>query len=143
MKLLSIYVINLLFISIFSLQSPPTPTYDLTITIENIEEIKGAIRMCVVGNDETKYLKDCDFYKIVKVEDHSLSITFDGIEQGIYCISVYHDINENEELDRKGIFGMPSEPYGFSNNPRSMFGPPDFDKCTFELSENRSIQIEL
>ncbi len=145
MKFFSIYIISLLFITTFPLQYPhPSPLkYDLRVTVESIEEIRGSVRLCLVGNDKAKYLNDCDLFKIVQVESNSLSVTFDGIDKGIYCISVYHDVNDDGQLNKKGLFGIPSEPYGFSNNPKSFFGPPDFEKCIFELSNNKSIKIKL
>ncbi|MEM6317628.1 MAG: DUF2141 domain-containing protein [Bacteroidota bacterium] len=38
---------------------------------------------------------------------------------------------------------MPSELYGFSNNPRTLFGTPSFEKCQFSLEENMEIRIKL
>jgi uncharacterized protein (DUF2141 family) len=33
-----------------------------------------------------------------------------------------------------GLFGIPKEPYGFSNNARNPFGPPQFDDVKFMVS---------
>ena len=35
----------------------------------------------------------------------------------------------------KSGFGAPTEPYGFSNNARSNFGPPSFQAAVFKLAE--------
>ena len=51
---------------------------------------------------------------------------------GLYAVAVFHDLNDNGELDRS-ILGPPSEPYGFSNDARGTFGPPRFDSALVEL----------
>lgn len=68
---------------------------------------------------------------------------FQDLIAGQYIVYVYHDINDNEMLETNGLFGKPSEPYGFSNNPSVFFGPPKFRKCIFELKEDKEIEIIL
>jgi uncharacterized protein (DUF2141 family) len=43
------------------------------------------------------------------------------------AISAYQDRNDNGQLD-KNILGIPTERYGFSNNPKRGYGPPTFDQ---------------
>lgn len=54
---------------------------------------------------------------------------------GRYAVAVYLDENGNRKLD-VGLFGIPKEPVGASNNPPGRFGPPDFDACVFQLGAN-------
>ena len=51
---------------------------------------------------------------------------------GWYAVSVYHDENGNAKLDTNPL-GIPKEAYGFSNDARGTFGPPEWDKVKFEL----------
>lgn len=48
------------------------------------------------------------------------------------AISAYHDQNDNGQLD-KSLIGMPTEPYGFSNNPKRGYGPPTFEQTAVEI----------
>ena len=48
------------------------------------------------------------------------------------AVCAYHDENENSTLD-KNSFGIPSERYGFSNNPKRGFGPPKFNEAAIEF----------
>lgn len=48
------------------------------------------------------------------------------------AISAYHDENENSRLD-KNSFGIPTERYGFSNNPKRGYGPPRFSEAAIVL----------
>jgi uncharacterized protein (DUF2141 family) len=49
------------------------------------------------------------------------------------AIQAYHDENGNRKLDT-GLFGIPKEPYGFSNNARNLLGLPKFEDAAFMLS---------
>ena len=55
------------------------------------------------------------------------------LKQGVYGISVFHDLDGDEELDTN-LFGAPVEPFGFSNNPKIGFSAPKFEafKFTFD-----------
>lgn len=54
------------------------------------------------------------------------------------AISAHHDRNENEELD-KNLVGMPTEPYGFSNNPKRGYGPPKFEQVAVIQPDDASL----
>lgn len=58
----------------------------------------------------------------------------DNLEFGQYVVSAYHDANANGELDT-GLFGIPIEDYGFSNDARGTFGPPDYEDAQFEFNQ--------
>jgi len=51
---------------------------------------------------------------------------------GEYAISVYHDENNNGELD-SNLLRIPKEDYGFSNDARKTFGPPGYELAAFQL----------
>lgn len=93
---------------------------------DKFEKRSGPVRACFLKLENAKELK----------------WEFEGVAPGKYAISVYHDLNENETLD-KGAFGVPTEKYGFSNNARSTFGPPDFEACLVDLTEDKVLKIEL
>mgnify|MGYP001006949608 CR=1 FL=1 len=65
-----------------------------------------------------------------------------NIEKGSYAVSVYHDENNNDILETAGLFGVPIEPYGFSNNPSMTFGP-SFKKSVFKMTSDKDISIKL
>ena len=62
---------------------------------------------------------------------------------GIYAISVLHDENLNEKLD-KTWYGKPVEGFGISNNPKIYFGPPSFKDSEVSLKEkNNFLTIKI
>jgi uncharacterized protein (DUF2141 family) len=48
-----------------------------------------------------------------------------------YALSVFIDENRDQKLN-KSFFGIPSEAFGFSNNPRIAFSAPSFGDCKWK-----------
>jgi uncharacterized protein (DUF2141 family) len=120
----------------------PAIEANLTVIIENIQPKKGEIKICLFDN-ETDFLKRAIICREVKSPAGSIvTVSFQVIVNYEYAVSVYHDLNSNGRLDRN-LLGIPVEPYGFSNNPSTRFGPPGFKKAKFLLADTLSITIHL
>ena len=61
-----------------------------------------------------------------------VTIVVKGLRPGQYAVAVFHDENGNDEFDQ-GVFGIPLETYGFSNDARGFFSAPKFSDARFEL----------
>lgn len=59
---------------------------------------------------------------------------------GVYAIRLFHDENNNGTLDTN-LIGIPTEPFGFSNNASVVFGPPSFDKVKVEIKEGQKTLV--
>ncbi len=59
---------------------------------------------------------------------------------GEYAISAFYDTNHNGELD-KNLLGIPTEPYGFSNNARGSFGPAKFEDAAFTIHADETTDL--
>jgi uncharacterized protein (DUF2141 family) len=59
---------------------------------------------------------------------------------GDYAVMAYHDRNASGRLDTLPV-GLPTEPYGFSNNNRGMFGPPAWRAAAFRLAGPGARQV--
>ena len=93
--------------------------------------------MVAVFEGEDNFLKDDKAVasKIALVEKiGALKVSFPNLPHGEYSIAVYHDVNGNHKLDTN-IFGVPTEPYGFSNNARSKWGAPKYKVARFQLNQ--------
>jgi acyl-CoA reductase-like NAD-dependent aldehyde dehydrogenase/uncharacterized protein (DUF2141 family) len=75
----------------------------------------------------------------------SSTVQFDvgSLPPGRYAASVYLDENGNHKLDF-GFLGIPKEPVGASNNPKSRMGAPRFNNCAFDMgASDKTLQIKL
>ena len=141
MKKLTVLLV-LIFSSNFLLAQEPKTTHAVRITVTNFENIKGKLQLCLTDKKED-FLKQCEYATAVTVTNNTISLEIANVKTGVYSISLFHDENNNGVLDTKGFFGIPSEPYGFSNNPSTTFGPPSFEKCAFLIDKDKQISIEL
>lgn len=81
--------------------------------------------------------------RCVNAEEATSGITFDNLAPGDYAIAVIHDENQDGKLNT-GLFGIPTEGFGFSRNPKVRMGAPRFKDTAFPLSgPSTQIQIDL
>lgn len=113
----------------------------VTVTIENVKNTDG-ILMVTLFSKEADWLKRGDLKKVKISKEGTVKVTFENVSNGIYAVSVIHDENNNLDLDSNS-FGIPNEPYGFSNNARGMFGPPSFEESQFNVSGDTSISLRV
>ena len=117
----------------------------LQLVCTNIAEAKGSIYVAVFDRQEN-FLNTGKMraQRIVPVTSSGkINITFNDLPPGTYAISCFHDVNGNGQLD-KNWMGIPSEPYGFSNNARPKFRAPNWAETQFTLSAGgEEIMIRL
>ncbi|MEJ6789009.1 DUF2141 domain-containing protein [Brevundimonas sp. BR2-1] len=58
---------------------------------------------------------------------------FENLPAGDYAVKAFHDVNGNGEMDQNP-FGMPTEPYAFSNNAVGNMGPARWARARFPVS---------
>ena len=58
---------------------------------------------------------------------------FENLPAGDYAMKAFHDVNGNGRMDTNP-FGMPNEPFAFSNNARGNMGPASWDRARFAVS---------
>ena len=107
--------------------------HTVTVKFSEINPMQGKIYVGLY-NSEGTFLKEDQNFKncITSVDGSSTECILENIPNGKYAISVFHDENSNGKMDT-GMFGIPKEAYGFSNNARGTFGPPCFADCCFEV----------
>jgi uncharacterized protein (DUF2141 family) len=77
----------------------------------------------------------------VSVAGGAGTIKLDGLPYGEYAVSVYHDRNGNGRLDT-GLFHIPKEPIGTSNDAKIRFGPPRYEDAAF-LIDRPAVSIAI
>jgi uncharacterized protein (DUF2141 family) len=65
-----------------------------------------------------------------------------GLAPGRYGAMIFQDLNMNGRMDFN-LVGMPTEPYGFSNNSRGLFGPPAWNTAAFRLGGDAVHSVKL
>lgn len=127
--------IILLFITLFFGAGERLLGQSLQVVVTGVKSSEGQVGV-LVFEDEAGYPND--HKKAVarafgKIRESRAEITVTGLDHGTYVVTVMHDENMNEKLDRD-LFGRPKEGYGVSNDPPPRtFGPPRFDDGLFDF----------
>jgi uncharacterized protein (DUF2141 family) len=127
----------LLGIALITLSSfSSTKTFELTIYFNELSTNDGKLMVLVQNEDEKDVSK-----LVLNIANKSAKVSI-YLPEGKYGVIAFHDINNNEELD-KNMLGIPTEPYGFSNNARGLLSKPNYEETLVNLNQNKSITFDL
>ena len=119
-------------LSTFSMSPGGASTSVVRITVAGLKSDAGRVRVAVFATAEV-WLKKAQYTRVLEINGRQAAWLLEDVPYGEYAIAVYHDENANGRLD-KNLVGMPSEPYGFSNNARRTFGAPTWEKARFPVA---------
>jgi uncharacterized protein (DUF2141 family) len=105
----------------------------LSVKISKIKNDKGKLVVALFDSKENFLKKTLSELSLDIDEGGEVLAQFSDIPPGIYAIAAYHDKNADGKLNTFML--VPREDYGFSNDARSMFGPPSFKSASFEVGE--------
>lgn len=107
---------------------------NLSVAVEGLRSTKGLVQLCVTASP--KHFPDCSgdpaARRLTVPATEAARQSFTGLPPGTYAVALIHDENGNGKLDTR--MGVPVEGFGFSRNPRIMFGPPGFKAAGFALT---------
>ncbi len=110
----------------------------MRLKVDALSEESGCIRIAIY--DEAEQLDDQGaevLGRIIKVESlDDVDLSFEDIPFGEYGVAVYHDVNDNNRLDKSAL-GIPVEPYAFSNNPKVKWKAPKYKDIKFHFSKDQ------
>lgn len=105
----------------------------LTVTFTGLEA-RGAVNFVLVNSAEAYGDKAPPVVADrIAVTGPAASHTFPGLPPGRYAIKAFHDVDGDGKM-ATNPFGMPTEPFGFSNNARAAMGPPSWEQAGFEVT---------
>lgn len=146
-KQLPLFLLILLFIIPLCAQesTPDTLIGKIHVQVEGFKNEDGTVKIALVNSKESYQSNEEIFMGAKeKITGKKVSYTFENVPYGEYALKIFHDENNNDKFDTN-FFGVPKEPYGFSNNVRGKFGPPSYDDAKFELKEkeiNLSVEVK-
>ncbi|TBN03636.1 DUF2141 domain-containing protein [Hyunsoonleella flava] len=115
---------------------------DVTVTVSDLESNDGKVYISLY-NTKDSFLGRGFKSTFSTIENNSCEVVFKNIPNGTYAVSLYHDENDNNKMDT-GMFGIPKEDYGCSNNAKGFMGPPKWEDAKFTInSESVTQHIKL
>jgi uncharacterized protein (DUF2141 family) len=124
----------------------PATNATLTVRIIGARNAKGKIRVALFRSAEGFPGDASKAFRLenAPIDPQTLSsqVVLADLPAGQYALSVFHDENLNEKLD-KNLMGIPKEGYGASNNPGRKMRAPTFEEAQFSHQTDQSLEIKL
>lgn len=114
------------------------------IEVYGFKNLDGNLAIAI-NNSSEQFSSNTESYRdtIINVISDEMIITIEDIIPGTYAVSIFHDENEDGELNLGNFLGIPEEGFGFSNNPTIGFSQPDFNDCKFVIEDHQSVTIPI
>jgi len=114
----------------------------LTVRVAGFASKQGAVRLALFDSDAT-WLQTTAHEGVLDLRGPVVTWTVEDLPLGAYAVAVFHDENGNGVKDANAL-GMPTEPYGFSNDARRVIGPATWKEASFDLAgPHLEIEIEV
>ena len=116
----------------------PSSQAILTVTFEQIEIPEGQILLSLYDNEAAHDANGKPVRgAMAKVEGQTVSVRFEGLAPGRYAIKAFHDVDGDGKM-KTNPFGMPLEPFAFSNNARPEGGAARWQAASFDVPAGAS-----
>ena len=114
-------------------------TASLTVTFSGLKATTGAILFTVV-NSEAAYgdKAPATAQAMLPVSASSATRVITGLAPGRYAIKAFHDVNGDGKMGANP-FGIPTEPFAFSNNAVGNMGPAKWADASFDVKAGDNV----
>ena len=115
----------------------PVLAAELAIEVRGIRSGDGRLLVAIHGPENSAAFPSADGVVAglhQRARAGTLRFVLRDLLPGRYAVNAFHDENDNGELDTN-LVGIPSEGYGFANDPGAAFGPPDFEAAAVTVGD--------
>lgn len=109
------------------------PVSHLEIVLTNLRAPEGSVQLGLYNSAAGWASGQAVEGASVSADATEVRIRIENLEPGTYGIKVFHDRDGDGGLNT-GLFGIPSEPFAFSNNARGRMGPADWTDASFIIA---------
>ncbi|MEO0031384.1 MAG: hypothetical protein RIS94_1142 [Pseudomonadota bacterium] len=124
---------------------PASDTW-INLTVDGVRNSDGLIAATLYADDSRRFLvKHGSMYvgRTPATQGQTKFCLFVP-KPGIYAIAIYHDEDASQKINRGGLLGIPTEGFGFSNNPPTIASLPAFRAVRIHISRtNLATTIQL
>ncbi len=119
--------------------TPHSAGCDLIVHVDHLRNTRGKVGTIVFASpsgwpeNKQKALRHGPADIVQTPAGITSTAIWKGLPPGNYAIAAIHDENGNHKLDRN-FFGIPTEGFGFANNPYVGLTPPSFQKASIALT---------
>ena len=116
-----------------------TVAASLTVSFTGLTSTSGALMMALFDS-EGAYSGGQPVRAVrIAASGAAVQTVFAGLKPGRYAIKAFHDLNGDGKLNTNP-FGVPTEPYAFSNNAHANMAPPGWSEAAFTVTAGANAQ---
>lgn len=122
--------------------SAPPSGSSITVAVTNVKDARGHVHVDICSKAD--FLKDsCAWSADAPATVGTTVVTIPNVPPGVYAAQAFHDRNDNHKVDR-ALFGIPTEPVGFSNDAPIHMSPPKWADAAVQHGDTpQSITLRL
>ncbi|NKB44361.1 MAG: DUF2141 domain-containing protein [Alphaproteobacteria bacterium] len=109
--------------------------YSILVTVRDVRKAVGTITADLHGDDPDKFLGKGQYLDRVRapaIKGDTL-MCIPVASPGVYAIALYHDEDTDRKFDKNWI-GLPSEPFGLTNDPKIRLAKPKHKDVAFMVA---------
>lgn len=112
----------------------------LQVTFDGMKTPTGRV-LAVLFDSEAAYGGQAGPVHALQLEivDGKAAATVAGLKPGRYALRAVHDVDGDGRMSTNP-FGMPTEPFAFSNNAKGRMGPPAWEAAAFDVGPTGAVQ---
>ena len=111
----------------------------LTVNFTGIEEKEGALMGVLVDSEAAYDGKTAPVRPIMVTVGNAEAVAMiEGLSPGTYAIKLFHDVDGDGKMNANP-YGMPTEPFAFSNNAQGNMGPAKWADAKFEVMAGANV----
>ncbi|WP_309645725.1 DUF2141 domain-containing protein [Phenylobacterium sp.] len=110
----------------------------LTVAFEGIKDQKGAIMVAVYDSEAAYDGGKPASATAIPATAARVETKIAGLAPGRYAIKAFHDLNGDGKMGTNP-FGMPIEPFAFSNNAVGTMGPAKWSAAAFTVEGDATV----
>ena len=108
--------------------------YFIALEVHNVRKTVGLITVDLHDDNPDGFLNKAGLVSRTrqKAESGVTRICIPVEASGTFAIAIYHDKDANQKFNKNWL-GLPSEPYGISNDPKIVLSAPPHHKAAFQV----------
>lgn len=112
----------------------------LTVRVTDADSNEGVVWVGLYDSEAGYDAGDEIVSQSVRADVTGVELVFEDVAPGQYAIIAFHDENRDGDFN-SNMFGIPSERYGFSNNPRPRFRAATWNEAVFALEAGEAEMV--
>jgi uncharacterized protein (DUF2141 family) len=115
----------------------PASNIWINVVADGLRNSNGLLAVTVYADDSKRFLAKKGSLYVARVDARSGTTRACVFlpKPGVYALALYHDENSSQRIDRSGL-GLPTEGFGFSNNPATLAGLPTFRSVRLNIPKS-------